>query len=308
MCKKQNKKRRAAMWVAGMAAVQVLTSLTAVPLGNEGRVYAAESNVTVKEAKGVLYSVEGAAVYSYPDSSAVKVTTLVSGTPVEVLGTTSNGWFQVNINGKYYMQGTALTVQMVAGNSVLVYDETGIKQLTSGTFSFYEEQQLKQFTKTDIEEMDENTYIKYLDSYIMGNGAEETCIIKESGLVLKEHYQGKAQTDATVANQTMLEYLISYRNTYLSDSIYGPIRTQKAMVQSINRAIRYGKNAFTMVFKNASIGSDADKMEGLLKEAVKEIKNEQGITFAYKKSYDNYTTSGGSVASGWVIQFATKDY
>ena len=44
---------------------------------------AADENVTVTEAKAVLYSVKGTSVYNYPDLNATVVTTIQANAPVD---------------------------------------------------------------------------------------------------------------------------------------------------------------------------------------------------------------------------------
>lgn len=265
---------------------------------------AADENVTVTEAKAVLYSVKGTSVYNYPDLNATVVTTIQANAPVEVLGVTSNGWFQVNINGKYYIPGSGLVAtQSQAISTVTAYDDVSIASMIKGTFSYYENAKLRAFTVKEVQEMDENTYLKYLDSFLKGNAMIDYCIMQDSGLVLKQHFEGKQEADASLTNKTMKEYLVDYRMDYLNKSLSGLARTKRGLCLILNRAIRYDRNEVTTVYKNASIGSDSDKMEELLKEVVAEMKEEQGVTFTYKKSYGSYTTENGGTASGWNITF-----
>lgn len=275
--------------------------------GGIGQVMAAEEGVTVKSAQAVLYTTNQAEVYSYPDWTSTKITTIQEDVPVEVLGVTSNGWFQVNINGKYYMPGTALKSPTIVNGEVVTYDENGIKRLTSGTFSFYEHTELVAFMKSDIDDMNENEYIKYLDSFLIGNAEEDYCIIKETGLTLKEHYAGLAQADAEVAKLSEKEYLVSYRNQYLTNSFYGPFRTQQNLELALTRAIRYQRKNFETVFKNAGIGSKEESMEELLQDVVAKMKSEQGVTFTYKKTYGTYKTADGTSAKGWIINFTQTE-
>lgn len=295
------RKVMATVLIAGMLLMQ-----GEAPMGI-GQVEAAEEGVTVKSAQAVLYSTDQAVVYSYPDWTSTKITTIQEDVPVEVLGVTSNGWFQVNINGKYYIPGTGLKSPTIVNGEVVTYDENGIKRLTSGTFSFYEHTQLVAFTKSDIDEMNENEYIKYLDSFLVGNAEEEYCIIKETGLTLKDHYAGLAQADAEVAKLTEKEYLVSYRNQFLTNSFYGPFRTQQALELALTRAIRYQRKNFETVYKNAGIGSKEESMEELLKDVVAKMKSEQGVTFTYKKKYDTYKVKEGTTSKGWIINFTLTE-
>ncbi len=65
---------------------------------------------TVTPQAGVLYSGVGTEVFSDADA-ATFVTTLKGGVPVNVIGATSNGFWQTNINGKiYYISQQALSI------------------------------------------------------------------------------------------------------------------------------------------------------------------------------------------------------
>lgn len=265
----------------------------------------AEEKITVTESKAVLYSVSGTRVYNYPDFDSTIVTSIQANIPVEVVGVTSNGWFQVNLNGKYYIPGNGLTAtKPSAVTSGATYDEENIRKMIKGTFSYYDGATLRSYTKLDVDDMDENEYIKYMDSYLYGNASIEKCIIKDSGLTLKEHYDGKVEADASIKGKALREYLIDYRNKYLEQSIKGPAKNKKSLIQILNRTIRYDLKDFTTIYKNANIGNDAEEMENLLKEVIAEMKEEQGIAFTYKISYGNYTTTNGGTASGWHIAFS----
>lgn len=265
----------------------------------------AEEKITVTEKKSVMYSVPGTSVYNYPDFNSNVVTSIQANLPVEVLGVTSNGWFQVNLNGKYYVPSNGLTNTKPATTAVVnAYDEASVRKLIRGTFSYYTGAELRDFTSTDVDTMDENEYIKYMDSYLYGNASIEKCIIKESGLSLKEHYAGKLQADPNLANKPMREYFIEYRNKYLVDSMKGPAKTKKGLVKIINRSIRYDLFDFTTIYKNTTVGNNEKEMTEVLKEVVEQVKEEQGIAFTYKISYGNYVTSSGANASGWHISFS----
>lgn len=265
----------------------------------------AANDFTVTQAKAVLYSVGNTPVYITPDLGTSAVLTLSANLPIEVLGVTSNGWFQVNINGTYYIQGSGLK-QTPDSTNIVKYDEAGIKQLTKGTFTFFKNADLRNYNINQVQEMDDNTYIKYLDSFIIGNAMVDYCIIKENGLTLRSQYNGLSAANSKVSGLTIKEYLISYRNDYLTNSLWGPIRTQKEMKQVLTRAIRYEKNIFGTVFKSANIGSDEKEMNEFLKQLVEEVKDEQGVAFAYKMEYGSYKTSEGTNASGWIIDFSYK--
>ncbi|MBQ7942961.1 MAG: hypothetical protein IJ326_02740 [Lachnospiraceae bacterium] len=64
---------------------------------------------TVSDAAMVLYTTDQAGLYEEPDLQAVPVMTLEANLPMQVTGITSNGWYQVALNGVYYIPGYALT-------------------------------------------------------------------------------------------------------------------------------------------------------------------------------------------------------
>lgn len=299
MCKKGFFKK-----MAVFALMTTLFAGTGSVLQVPGRVYA-EENVTVKEAKAVLYSVKGTTVYNYPDVNATVVTNIEAGVPVEVLGVTSNGWFQVNINGKYYIPGSGLVDGETSG-VINKYDTYSINQMIKGTFSYFENAKLRAFTKKDVEEMDDNTYIKYLDSFLKGNAMIDYCIIKDSGLVLRSDYEEKSKTDSDVAGKSMQKYLVDYRISYFEKSMKGPFSTKRDMMLALNRAIRYDVHEFTAIYRNASIGSNEEKMETLCKDLIQSMKEEQGVTFTYQKTYGTYKTEVGGMVNGWSIVFTYK--
>lgn len=268
------------------------------------KVYAVEFTVT--ESKAVLYSNDKTKVYKQPDISSGVVTTIAKDIPVNVTGITSNGWFRVSLNGTYYVPGDGLVSKNV-GNSNGVVSGTDITSLTKGTFSFYKNSDLSDFDKSDIEDMDENTYIKYLDSFLMGYAMLDYCILQDSGKLLKEVYESEAKVDQKVAAITMQAYLINYRNNYLSDSLTGPFRNERDLKLALNRAIRYDIKKFGAVYRNSSIGSDEKKIKKLMETVVNEIKAEQGVSFTCRMEYGDYKTSDGSEGKGWIIEFTKKD-
>lgn len=64
---------------------------------------------TVSEATMVLYTTDQAALYAEPDMQVAPVMALEANLPMQVTGITSNGWFQISLNGVYYIPGYALT-------------------------------------------------------------------------------------------------------------------------------------------------------------------------------------------------------
>lgn len=267
----------------------------------------ADSEYTVTQAKAVLYSVGNGntSVYTKPDFSSQTVTSLGENLPVNVSGVTSNGWFQVDLQGTYFIPGNGLkgkSSSTVSGEQPAPV--VSIEQLTKGTFAFYSNKQLRSFTKEEIDEMDENTYIRYLDSFLIGKAMVDYCIVRENGLLLKTHYDGLSAADESVKSMSMKDYLLKYRNTYLDESLKGPVRNEKALKQVLTRAIRYEKKAFKTVYKNVAIGSNQEQMDELLKNIIDTIRYEQGIIYSYTLEYGTYKTSTGKDSTGWVISFS----
>jgi len=288
-----------------MAAVAAFA--TAQTVGGNGQLletYAVEFTVT--ENKAVLYSNDKTKVYKQPDVNSEVVTVIAPDIPVNVTGITSNGWFQVSLNGTYYVMGDGL-ISKNASSANAVVSGTDIKKLTKGTFSFYKNPELGDFDADDIEDMDENTYIKYLDSFLMGYAMLEDCILQDSGKNLKEVYESEAKVDKNVAALSMQGYLINYRNNYLSDSLAGPFRNDRDLKLALNRAIRYDIQKFGTVYRNSSIGSDETKVKKAMETVVNEMKAEQGVSFTCRMEYGDYKTSDGSEGKGWIIEFTKKD-
>ena len=267
------------------------------------QVQAAEFSVT--DSKAVLYSNDNTKVYRTPDENSGVVTTIASGLPVDVTGITSNGWFRISLNGAYYVPGYGLESRN-SGNTNPVVNNTDVSILTKGTFSFFKNPQLGDFTKTEVEDMDENTYIKYLDSYLMGYALIENCILQDTGERLKTAYENEARLDKNVAGMTMQAYLINYRNNYLSDSLAGPFRSEKDLKLAMNRAIRYEISTFGAVYKSSNIGDSESKMTKLLEGVIDQMKAEQGVTFSCRMEYGDYKTGDGDTGKGWIIEFTRK--
>lgn len=286
------------------AAVSVSAVQTIGANGQLLETYAVEFTVT--ENKAVLYSNDKTKVYKQPDVNSEVVTVIAPDIPVNVTGITSNGWFRISLNGTYYVMGEGL-VSKNASSANAVVSGTDIKKLTKGTFSFYRNPELSDFDADDIEDMDENTYIKYLDSFLMGYAMLEDCILQDSGKTLKEVYESESKVDKNVAALTMQAYLINYRNNYLSDSLAGPFRNDRDLKLALNRAIRYDIGKFGTVYRNSSIGSDETKVRKAMETVVNEMKAEQGVSFTCRMEYGDYKTSDGSEGKGWIIEFTKKD-
>lgn len=260
---------------------------------------------SVTESRATLYSNDKANVYSTPDLNTAVVTTIAPGLPVNVTGITSNGWFRIKLEAVYYVPGYGLESRN-AGNTNPVVNNTDVSLITKGTFSFFKNPQLGDFTKADIEDMDENTYIKYLDSYLMGYAMPEGCILRGNKNTLKTAYESEAKIDRKVAAMTMQAYLINYRNNYLSDSLYGPFRSEKDLKLALNRAIRYDISKFGSVYKSSSIGDSESRMTKLMEDVINQIKAEQGVSFTCRMEYGSYKAGDGSEGSGWIIEFTKK--
>lgn len=276
--------------------------MAAAPDAGALQVQAAEFSVT--ESKAVLYSNDNTKVYKIPDEGSGVVTAIAAGLPVHVTGITSNGWFQISLNGVYYVPGYGLESKN-AGNTNPVVNNTDISTLTKGTFSFFKNPELGDFTKTEVEDMDENTYIKYLDSYLMGYAMIENCILQDSGERLKTVYENEARLDKNVAAMTMQAYLINYRNNYLSDSLAGPFRSEKDLKLALNRAIRYEIETFGAVYKSSSIGDSESKITKLMESVIEQMKAEQGVSFTCRMEYGSYKINGDE-GKGWTIEFTRK--
>lgn len=299
---KEWKRRLAGVLLAAVAAVSAMGSPAAC--GGLSQVQAVEFTVT--ESKAVLYATENAKVYKQPDVSSGVVAVIAKDLPVNVTGITSNGWFRISLDGTYYVPGDGL-ISKNASTSNTVVTETDIKKLTKGTFSFFKNPELSDFDSDDVEDMDENTYIKYLDSFLMGYALLDNCILQDSGETLKKVYESEAKVDQTVAGMTMQAYLINYRNNYLSDSLAGPFRNEKDLKRALNRAIRYDIEKFGTVYRSSSIGDSETKMKKAMENVVNEIKAEQGVSFTCLMEYGDYKLSDGSEGKGWIIEFTKKD-
>lgn len=298
--KKFGKKMMCALMAAALALSAAQMTKT-----NKSLMKVCAVEFTVKETKAVMYGNDKSKVYNQPDLNSGVVTTIAKDVPVDVTGTTSNGWFRVSINGTYYIPADGLAEKKASSNVVI--SETDVTKLTKGTFSFFKNPQLGDFIKSDIDDMDVNTYIKYLDSYLMGYALLDKCIMQDSGKRLKEAYESAAKTDQKTAAMSKQEYLLSYRNNYLSDSIVGPFRNEKDVKQALNRAIRYDINKCWTIYKNTGIGSDEGKMKKTAEKIVETVRAEQGVTFTYSIAYGDYKTRDGSGGKGWTIEFTRKD-
>lgn len=266
----------------------------------------AAENFTVTEKNAVLYTCGETKVYKAPDSSSTVVTTIAKDVPVQVTGITSNGWFRVNINGVFYVTGDSLGQKVKQTEGTTSVSSTDINKLTKGTFSFFNNNALRGFDEDDIEDMDDNTYIKYLDSFLMGYALLDYCIIKDTGKNLRTEYDKKSKNDKDVASMSLQQYLINYRNNYLSDSLAGPFRSEKELKLALNRAIRYEIETFGAVYKNASIGNDDAKMKKLMEKVIAQMKAEQGVKFTCRMEYGTYKDKEDEEVKGWIIEFTQK--
>ncbi|MDE6917658.1 MAG: SH3 domain-containing protein [Lachnospiraceae bacterium] len=287
-----------------MAAALAVAAAHAAGVNHQiAQTYAVEFTVT--QSKAVLYSNDKTTVYQQPDINSGVVTVIAKDLPVDVTGITSNGWFQISLNGTYYVPGEGLSSRNAAPNTVV--SGSDIKTLTKGTFSFYRNPELSDFDSDDVEDMDENTYIKYLDSFLMGYALLDNCILQDSGKYLKEVYESESKVDKNVAAMTMQAYLINYRNNYLNNSLAGPFRNDRDLKLALNRAIRYNIGKFGAVYSNSSIGSEESKIKKAMENVVNEIKAEQGVSFTCRIEYGDYKLGNGSAGKGWLIEFTKKD-
>ena len=287
-----------------LAATITVTGINFYNINDAQMVYATEFTVTEKNS--ILYSNDNTKVYVKPDSNSSIVTTIAKDLPVKVTGITSNGWFRINLNGTYYVPGYGL-VSREQNNVVTTSHGTDIRSLTKGTFTFFKSSEIEKFDKDDIQDMDENTYIKYLDSFLMGYAMLDNCIIQENGYKIKDMYEQEKMVDANVAAITMQEYLIRYRNQYFSDSLAGPFRNEKDLKRALNRAIRYNIEVFGTVYRNTTIGADEKKMIKFLENVIAQMKAEQGVSFSCRMEYGTYKATDGSETNGWIIEFTKKD-
>ena len=252
---------------------------------------------TVTKSNAVLYSAENAAVYLQPDAATTPVTYLAGNVTVQVTGITSNGWYEIDLNGTYYVQSNGLKAPTIVDGEIFTYSEAEIKELTAGSFAFYTTKELANFKTSDVNAMNDNTYLRYLDSYIMGYGVLNDCIIRDMSLTLYDYVKGKIAANSSYAAKSNREILIDYRNEFLETSMKGPHRTEKSMQLALTKAIRYDKSTFVAEFKNASIGDSQSKIKEIVEDVIKIIKSEQGITFDYSMEYrDEY----------WYITFTKK--
>ena len=292
--------------MAALLAAAMVMSAGVADIGIQMSSVVAAENFTVSEKSAVLYTCGETKVYKIPDSSSEVITTIAKDVPVQVTGITSNGWFRVNINGTYYVSGDSLSQKEQKQVNNIV-SSTDINKLTKGTFSFFSNNTLREFDKEDIEDMDDNTYIKYLDSFLMGYALLDYCIIKDNGNTLRTEYDKKAKKDKEVASMSLQEYLINYRNNYMSNSLMGPFRSEKELKIALNRAIRYEIGTFGAVYKSAAIGNDEEKMKKLIEKVIARMKAEQGVKFTCRMEYGTYKDSDGEDAKGWIIEFTQKD-
>ena len=282
--------------LAVMTAVSIVqTSSASYPLLTA---YAVEFTVT--EISAILYSNDKTKVYEQPDFNSKVLTVIEPDLPLAVTGITSNGWFRISLEGTFYVPGDGLIVKNAAAS-------TDIINMTKGTFSFYQNPQLSDFDKNDVEDMDANTYIKYLDSFLMGYAMLDNCILQDSGRYLKDVYESQAKVDNTVANMSKQAYLINYRNNYLSNSLQGPFRNDRDFKLAMNRGIRYDISKFWVVYRNTTVGSDESKVKKVVEKVLDEIKAEQGVSFTYSLRYGDYKISNGNEGKGWVIEFTKKE-
>lgn len=74
----------------------------------------AQTDYAVMPAAEVLYTLSPAPVYAQPDLALAPIITIDANLPVQVTGITSNGWFQIALNGTYYVTGDKLVASVSA--------------------------------------------------------------------------------------------------------------------------------------------------------------------------------------------------
>ena len=285
----------------GFAKVAACILASVLLIGTQKVWINAAQNYTVTKCTTIMYTNDKATVYTAPDFQSVFVTTIASDLPVDVTGITSNGWFQIELKGTYYIPGYGLEEKQTKSKEKS-YGADEITKLTKGTFSFFSNSQLRAFSVEDVQEMDANQYVKYLDSYLMGNATIDNCILAKEELTLLEAYEEAAKKKDKVP-ATQKDYLVKYRNEYLENSLWGPVRTEEDLKVIISRAIRYEYKEFSTVYKNAIVGSESTKMESVLNEVIADIKAEQGIVFDCEMDYGSFENEDGKTTYGWILEF-----
>lgn len=96
---------------------------------------------TVTDTSAVFYTAIPIGCYPEPDAALAPVVVLDAGTPVQVTGITSNGWFRIEAGGVFYIPGDALTQEPPAPSTpetpvspaspALQYSETAEYTITS---------------------------------------------------------------------------------------------------------------------------------------------------------------------------------
>lgn len=87
----------------------LLTLLLSNPLATH-----AQTAYTVSPANEVLFTAGATPIYVQPDLALAPIVTIDANLPVQVTGVTSNGWFQISLNGNYYVTGNMLTTSATA--------------------------------------------------------------------------------------------------------------------------------------------------------------------------------------------------
>ena len=256
----------------------------------------------VEETSAVLYSCKGTVAYASPDFTSAMVTTINANLPVQVVGVTSNGWFQIDLGMVCYVPGYSLT-QEPTGEAKVIYSEEEIQSFIKGTYAFYDNEKLMSFSVDEVKEMDATMYIRYLDSFLAGNGLAADCLIQETAETLQTLYADACAEDSEYSYMSMRNFLMMYRNEYLEQSYWGPCMSVEELKITLNRALRYGEKEFITVYKNATVGSDKTKMNKVMSELKEIMLAEQGVMFSYQMSYGSYETEEGNTASGWILEF-----
>lgn len=299
MRKKDRKSKVTGLCIAALATGFLITA--GIPASVQATQFI-DTAYTVEKTEAVLYSCKGTIAYASPQFTAPAVTTINANLPVQVVGVTSNGWFQINLGTICYVPGYSLT-QEPTGEAKTIYTEEQIQGFIKGTYAYYDYEKLTSFTAEDIEEMDATMYIRYLDSFLYGNAVAADCLIQDTGETLQTLYDEACEEDSEYTYMSMRNFLMMYRNKYLEQSYWGPCMSVEELKVTLNRALRYGQKEFITVYRNATVGSDKTKMNKVMSELKEIMLEEQGVMYSYQMSYGSYETEEGTTASGWILEF-----
>ncbi|MBQ0041821.1 MAG: hypothetical protein KBS85_00685 [Lachnospiraceae bacterium] len=108
-------KKCAGLLIVVMVAASILGILiNATPAS----VSYAKNEFTVESTTAILETQKICYMYAQPDTSSKKIAPISVGVPVNVTGVTSNGWFQVEVGGTFYMEADTLAEVGTYANKV----------------------------------------------------------------------------------------------------------------------------------------------------------------------------------------------